>query len=321
MPKDYYQTLGVSRNASQAEIQKAYRNLARKHHPDVNPGDKKAKERFQEVQEAFDVLNDPKKREMYDRYGSSFQQAGGGQPGGGGTWTFSGDFEDIDLSQFFGERFGGGPAGGFAEMFGQFAGAGPTAGAGRRGRARARPPRQGADIEAELEIPFATAVTGGESQVTLQRGDQTETLAIKIPAGIEDGKKMRLRGQGEPAPGGGPAGDLLLTVRVAPHPFFQRDGKNLIVQVPITVGEAAAGAKVDIPAPRGTLSLRVPAGSSSGKKLRAKGQGIAPKDEPPGDLIAELQVVLPSPIDDASRELLQDFDRRNPMNPRASLRW
>jgi DnaJ-class molecular chaperone len=327
MAKDYYNTLGVSRNASQTEIQKAYRDLARKYHPDLNPDDKQAKQKFQEVQEAFDVLNDAKKREMYDRYGSSFQQ-GGGAPGGGpgGTWTFTGDLDDVDLSQFFGERFGGGGAGagsgagGFAEMFKQFGGAAGAAGAGRT-RSRRRPPQQGADVEAELEIPFAIAVVGGETHVTLQRGGQAETLAIKIPAGIEDGKKMRLRGQGEPGIAGGPPGDVLLTIRVAPHPFFMRQGKNLLVKVAITLGEAVSGAKVDVPAPRGTLSLRVPPGSSSGAKLRAKGQGVAPKDEPPGDLIAELQIVLPPTIDDQSKEVLADFDHRNPMNPRATLKW
>jgi curved DNA-binding protein len=330
MAKDYYHTLGVSRDASQADIQKAYRELARKHHPDLNPDDKGAKQKFQEVQEAFDVLNDPKKREMFDRYGSSFEQ-GGGTPGGpgGGTWTFSGDLDDVDFSQLFGERFGGGAhggtPGGFAEMFRQFGGeaAGEPGGAAprRRGGRRARAAQQGADLEAELEIPFATAVGGGQAQVHLQRGDQADTLAIKIPPGIEDGKKMRLRGQGQPGIGGGPPGDVLLTIRVAPHPIFQRQGNNLVVKVPITLGEAVSGAKVDVPTPRGTVSLRIPPGSSTGTKLRAKGQGVTPKDEPPGDLIAELQIVLPPALDEESKELLRDFDRRNPMNPRTTLKW
>jgi DnaJ-class molecular chaperone len=322
MAKDYYHTLGISRNASQAEIQKAYRDLARKYHPDLNPNDKGAKQKFQEVQEAFDVLNDPKKREMFDRYGSSFEQAGGG-PGGGGTWTYTSDMDDVDLSQFFGERFGAGTPGGmggFAEMFRQFGGTAGEAGTGRRGRSRARA-AQGADIEAELEVPFTTAVGGGEAHVQLQRDGQAETLSIKIPAGIEDGKKMRLRGQGQPGLGEGPPGDVLLTIRVAPHPVFQRQGNNLVVKVPITLGEAVSGAKVDVPSPRGTVSLRIPPGSSTGTKLRAKGQGVAPKDEPPGDLIAELQLVLPPSLDEESKELLREFDRRNPMNPRTTLRW
>jgi curved DNA-binding protein len=318
MAKDFYHTLGVGRDASQAEIQKAYRNLARKYHPDVNPDDKQAKQKFQEVQEAFDVLNDPKKREMYDRYGSSFQQAGAGP--GGGPWTFTaGDAEDIDLSQFFGERFGGGREGGFpggfAEMFQQFGGA---AAGGRRGRTAVR---RGADIETELEIPFATAVSGGEVRISLHRNGRAEELKVKIPAGIEEGKKMRLRGQGEEGIGGGPAGDVLITVHVAPHPHFQRRGKDLLVKVPITLGEAAAGTKVDVPTPRGTVSLRVPPGSSSGVKLRARGQGVVPKGESPGDLIAELQIVLPPSLDEASKEYFQEFDRRHPLTPRSELRW
>ena len=320
MAKDYYHTLSVGRDASQAEIQKSYRDLARKYHPDLNPDDKAAKEKFQEVQEAFDVLNDPKKREMYDRYGSSFQQAGAG----GGPWMHSsGDFEDIDLSQFFGERFGGGAGtgagtGGFAEFFQQFGGAG----GGPQARTRTRTPgRRGADLEAELEVPLATAVLGGEAQIVLRRDGRDETITVKVPPGIGDGQRIRLRGQGQPGAGGGPDGDVFLTIHVAPHPFYQRRGKDLHVRVPITLGEAAGGAKVDVPTPHGTVSLRVPPGSSSGTKLRARGQGVAPKDETPGDLIAELQVVLPPSLDEQEKETLRELDRRHPSNPRSELRW
>jgi DnaJ-class molecular chaperone len=316
---DYYKTLGVSRDAAQAEIQKAYRDLARKHHPDLNPDDKTAKKRFQEIQAAFDVLNDPSKRELYDRYGSSFENMKGARPGGGPAWGGQpgAGVEDVDFSQFFGERFTGDPSGGFADIFSQFRRA--QAGGGRRKRAQ---PSRGADLEHELQVPFATAVTGGEAQVTVRRGDgKVHNISVKIPAGIGDGKKVRLRGQGEPGPGGGPAGDILITVRVAPHPWFTRRGNNLHLQVPVTLGEAAAGAKVDIPSPNGTVTLSVPAGSSSGTKLRVRGQGIAPASGTPGDLIAEVQIVLPPGIDQESRDWFKKFDEAHPMKPRARVQW
>ncbi len=250
MPEDYYQILGVRRDASQAEIQKAYRELARKYHPDMNPGDKDAKKKFQRIQNAFEVLNDPKKREMYDRYGSSFETFRAGGPRGGTTWSTGPEggfaFEDIDLSQFFGERFGGAGID-LGEIFNQF-----RRGASTRSRTTTRQ-RRGADLEHEITIPFTTAVTGGEVEFRVLRpSGQAETIAVKIPPGIEDGKRIRLRGQGERIEGG-TAGDLLLTVHVEPHAWFQRKGNDLIVRVPVTLAEAALGAKVDIPTPTGTL--------------------------------------------------------------------
>jgi DnaJ-class molecular chaperone len=322
MAEDYYKTLGVRRDASQDEIQKAYRNLARKHHPDVNPSPD-AKKKFQEVQAAFDVLNDPQKREMYDRYGSSFESRGHGPQGGPQWQTHAGGpqagqgFEDFDFSQFFGERFGGGDAGiDLGDILGQFRRGGssrPRTGGGRR--------RRGTDLEHELEIPFTTAVTGGEAQISVQRADgHVETISVKIPPGIEGGKKIRLRGQGEPAAGGTP-GDILLTVRVAPHPYFQRKGNDLSVKVPVTLGEAVLGAKIDVPTPRGTVSLQVPPGSSSGKKLRIKGQGVVPKNGSPGDLLAELQIVLPKEIDEEAKQMVRKLEERSPKDIRANLRW
>jgi curved DNA-binding protein len=324
MAEDYYKTLGVPKNASQAEIQKAYRELARKYHPDMNPNDKTAKKKFQQVQAAFDVLNNPEKREMYDRYGSSFETMGGGGPQGAQAWTWSpgaagpGGFsaEDIDLSQFLGERFGQESPGGVGDLFGQFRRA-----AGKF-RKPAGAPRQGADLLHELQIPFTTAVTGGEVQVGVQRpSGKTETLSVKIPAGIEDGKKIRIRGQGQPAGRGGTPGDILITIHVAPHPYFQRRGNHLLVRVPVTLGEAVGGAKVDLPTPRGTVTLNVPPGTSSGTKLRVKGHGVTPKNGLAGDLLAEIQVVLPKQLGDADRQAIRQIDQHYSQDPRKDLRW
>jgi DnaJ-class molecular chaperone len=314
MAEDYYTTLGVPRTASAEEIQKAYRQLVRKFHPDKNPDDPKAKEKFQQVQAAFDVLNDPKKREMFDRYGSAYESvgAGGGPqarpwPGGAGGQQY-----EVNLEDLFG---GGAGAGGFGDFFRQFG----QRGRGADGRAR---PAAGADIEHELAVPFATAVLGGEAQIGLRRADgRTESIRVKIPVGIEDGKKIRLRGQGEQGTGGGPAGDILIRVHVTPHPVFRRHGKNLDVTVPITLAEAIQGAKIDVPTPHGTITVTVPPDSSSGKKLRLKGQGVKAADGSAGDLFADLQVVLPKNLSDDDREQLGTIAARYADNPRTELKW
>jgi DnaJ-class molecular chaperone len=316
MEQDYYRILGVPRSASNDEIQKAYRVMARKHHPDMNPDDAKAKERFQAVQKAYEVLSDPQKRELYDRYGSSFESAAGAPRGGWNTQAEPGGVrvEDIDLSQIFGDRFGTEASGGFADMFRQFT---------RGGHRASRPPRAGRDIEYELPVSFQTAIRGGETQVMVQRGTADhETLTIKIPPGIEDGKKIRLRGQGEPSRGGGESGDLLLTVRVAPHPFFQRRDNHLEVKVPITIEEAIVGASIDVPSPDGVITLKVPAGSSSGKKLRVRGHGVGGRNKPNGDLLVELQIVTPA-VREISPEAADTIRklRLGPANPRGDLRW
>ncbi|RIK83632.1 MAG: J domain-containing protein [Planctomycetota bacterium] len=317
MDEDYYSILGVPRSASQADIQKAYRQLARKYHPDVNPDDGSAKTKFQQVQRAFEVLNDAKKREMYDRYGSGFEQAGQGGPQGGPfqwrTTSGGGGPEGFDFSQMFGES-----GGGFADIFRKFAG-GAAAGPSAAGRTA---PRRGADLHHELTVPFATAVKGGEVEFAVLREDgKQETIRAKVPAGIEDGKRIRLRGQGGAAPRRGQPGDIIMTIHVAPHPCYTRRGNHLDVKVPVTLAEAALGAKVDLPTPDGVVTLTVPPGSSSGKRLRLKGRGIAAKGEPPGDLYAELQIVLPEKLDEASLDLIRKLAPLGPDRPRRDLAW
>jgi DnaJ-class molecular chaperone len=324
MANDYYAILGVKRDATAADIQKAYRQLARKYHPDMNPGDESAKKRFHEVQTAFDVLNDEKKRALYDRYGSNFEAVGSGPSPGGGSYTWSGpsggqEFE-FDLGELFGGRgpeFGGagGPGGGFADIFKQFNRRAP----GGRTAPRAR---RGADIEHEITVPFRTAVTGGEAAIAVERQDgKIDTINVKIPAGIEDGKRIRVRGQGEPGQSGAPAGDILLTIHASAHPHFTRRGNRLDVRVPVTLAEAIEGAKIDIPTPQGTVSVSIPPGTSSGKKLRIKGHGVKSAQGEPGDLFAEIMILLPTSLSDEDRQQLAAIAERYPQDPRANLRW
>ncbi|MFM8414237.1 MAG: DnaJ C-terminal domain-containing protein [Planctomycetota bacterium] len=319
MAEDYYETLGVPRTASAEDIRKAYRELARKYHPDLHPDDAAAKEKFKKVQNAFDVLNDPSKREMYDRYGSSFEGVGaggpqggwGGGPFGGGAGGFPGGGE-IDLESLFGG------AGGFEQIFGR--GAGGRAGRGRRRAAQA----PGQDVQARIDIPFRLAIDGGKTDVRVDRGGKAETITVTIPQGIPDGARMRLRGQGLPGSGGGPAGDLLLEVHIEPHPVFRRSGDTLEVTLPVTLAEAIEGAKVDVPTPWGTIALRIPPRTSGGRKLRAAGMGVRHANGSKGDLIAEVQIVLPADGDAAAVERLLEAARAaeaGAADPRAGLRW
>jgi DnaJ-class molecular chaperone len=310
MSEDHYQTLGVNRTATADEIRKAYRELARKYHPDLHPDDESAKEKFKQVQSAFDVLSDPSKREMYDRYGSAFEGFAPGGGGGfrGGSGPFPGGFPggggEIDLESLFG---GGG---GFAEMFG----------GGRKSRGRKRSAAtSGGDLSAEIQVPFKLAIQGGTTDVRVDRGGGGETITVKIPQGLPDGSRMRLRGQGLPGSGGGPAGDLLLLVRVDPHPLYRRDGDTLEVRLPISLAEAIDGGKVDLPTPWGTISLKIPPMTSGGRKLRAVGMGVRHADGTAGDLIAEVQIVLPAEIDAdlAARARTASLASE----PRAGLRW
>ena len=319
MSEDLYQILGVSRTASKDEIKKAHRKLALKFHPDKNPG-KEAQERFKRIQEAYDVLSDDEKRAAYDRYGADFERIRGG-----GFQGAPGGFDGLDLDQIFGGRAGAGAGaggagggfnfeGGFSDFFEQMM----AGSAGRASSSRTRntrpAPQRGENLRHELELPLELVVRGGETEFYLN----DEKLAINIPPGIKDGAKMRLRNQGSPSPNGGERGDLILVIKTSPHPHFRRSGQNLELSLPISIREAILGTSVDVPTPSGTVGLNIPAGTSSGKKLRLKGQGIGGSDGS-GDMLVQIQIVVPETIDEESRELIEQFSDRNPVSIREEL--
>lgn len=324
--RDYYEILGVSRDASADQIKRAYRSMARKYHPDVNPGDKSSEKKFQEAQSAYDILGDPEKRKLYDQYGrAAFEGMGAGPRADASEWAYqqSGPGpEFVDFSQFFGPgarvhmRPDAGPTidpdaasgGFFEEILGRVRG-------GRRG------PRKGRESEASMTVPFLTAVKGGETTIDVVRtSGGRETLSVKIPPGTDSGAKLRLRGRGEPGEAGAPAGDLIIQVEVAPHPYFSRDGRDLLVDVPVSIDEAVLGARVAVPTLDGTRTLPVPAGTSSGQKLRLRGQGVPGRgDKPAGDLFVVVRVVVPRPVDAESQDLIRKFAERNPLHPREGL--
>ena len=320
--RDYYEVLGVARDATPEAIKKAYRGMARKYHPDVNPGDKAAEGKFKEVQQAYDILSEPEKRALYDRYGTAAFEgmAAAGPRTSASEWTArfgEPGHETIDFSEFFGSfGQGGGVHGGEQGGAGIFEDL-----LGKMRSSRPSKPRGGRSIEAHLTIPFLTAVRGGETSINVQRGEgQAENLVVKIPAGVDTGAKLRLKGQGEPGPKGGQRGDLTIVIAVEPHPYFKREDRNLLVEVPISVPEAVLGARIDVPALDGMKSLSIPPGSSSGMKLRLKGQGVpASGGKTEGDLFVQLKIVVPRSVDDESKRLIQQFADRTKQNPRAGL--
>jgi curved DNA-binding protein len=300
---DYYQVLGVARSASADEIKKAYRKLAREYHPDMKPNDPVAAEKFKQVQEAYSILGDEQKRKQYDQFGTAFPGGGPGGPAGGGpfryTWHTGGEVP-FDIN----ELFGGG--GGFEDLFGH--------------RAGPRTARRGEDLHADVRIPFVTAALGGSVDVRVGHGGRVETLSVRIPAGVNDGTVIRLSGQGEPSPRGGPSGDLLLTVHVEPHPFFRRDGADILIDVPVTPAEAVLGAKVDVPTlAEGNVVVTIPPGTSSGMKLRLRGKGITDKASgTTGDQFVVVKIVVPRDPGDQLKSLYRQIAKHD-VNPRSGL--
>lgn len=316
--KDFYKMLGVERTATQEKIKKAYRKLAKKYHPDVNQGNKAAEEKFKEITEAYAVLSDTAKRKQYDALGpdgfhSDFdfsRFSGGGfrpRPGqrvyhfstGSGGRGFNFDFSGLE--DIFGSFFGGG-----GDPMQSFGGrADPT-----RSFAGGRVPTS--DLTYEMAIDFLTAVKGGEVEVAVEG----ERIRVQIPPGVESGQKIRLAGRGRPAPGTA-RGDLFISLTVRPHKQFERNGDDIHVELPVTVTEAALGSTIAVPTIDGTSEVTLPAGSSSGRKLRLKGKGVYRRTGGRGDLYVKVSIVVPKKLDKKSKELLKEFARRNPGDPRS----
>jgi molecular chaperone DnaJ len=371
--KDYYKALGVPKTATAAEIKKAYRSLARKLHPDANPGDASAEERFKAVSEAYDVLSDPDKRKEYDEaralFGSGRMRGGFGTPGGAGGPRAGAGSTSFDLGDLLGA------GGGLGDLFGGIFGRG----------GRSQPAHRGADVEAEVTLSFSDAAHGATIPLTLSGPHEcvtckgsgakpgtatrvcpkcsgtgsssrnaggfafaepcrecrgrglvvddpcptcggtgeavtSRTLRTRIPAGVADGQRIRLKGKGEVGAGGAPAGDLVILVHVTPHKVFGRKGDNLTVTVPVTFPEAALGAAVKVPTLDGpTVTVKVPAGTSSGRVLRVKGHGMTRRDGTRGDLLVTTEVRVPQQLTPEAKEALEAFAAATPGDPRADL--
>ena len=316
--RDLYEILGVPRKASLEDVKKAYRRLAKKYHPDVNPGNKQAEEKFKEITAAFEVLGDEKRRKLYDEFGADSLRTGfdekradeyrrwkrQGAPPGGMPFDF-GDFETVnvgdmgsfDFGSIFGDLFGGGARGRV-----RTARRGPVA-------------MPGQDVLGEVQVSLRDAVLGAERDVRIDG----RTLRVKIPPGVGDGARIRLAGQGGPGQNGGPAGDLFLEVKLAVHPHVRREGKDLYLDLPVTVPEAVSGAEVRLPTFEGPVALRVPRGAQSGMRLRLRGKGLPDlKGGPRGDLYAVVQVVLPK-ASDAVEKAVRPLEALYEGDPRAGI--
>jgi curved DNA-binding protein len=315
--RDYYEVLGVPRDASEEDIRRAYRKLARQYHPDVNK-DPGAEDRFKELSEAYEVLRDPEKRQRYDQLGPNWkagQDVSGAQGDQGFEGFDRGGFDDVRVD-FGGSGFGGGFGGGdFSDFFESMFGAGRRGGSagGRRARGSNGFSSRGTDQEATLELSLQEAAAGGRKRISLGDGRDYE---VEIPRGVRDGQRIRLAGEGSPGPGGGPTGDLFLRVRIRPDPRFRVEGRDLYVDLPVAPWEAALGASADVPTLTGSSRVKVPAGSSCGRRLRLRGQGMpGPRDEQ-GDLYATVQIKVPKRLSTDEREAFERLAEVSNFDPR-----
>jgi len=325
--KDYYKILGVPENAGVDEIKKVYRRLAKKYHPDYNPNDKKAEERFKEISEAYAVLSDPQARAKYDQMRKL---------GAGGQFDFSNfdyepffrsfgkggrGFSDLkfDLGAMFRDIFGMGDVGGFDDVVvetGPGKGGAFWSSAGRRAGSTMR----GRDVEMEVELDFLSALSGTTIKIAPQYLGRA--LEVKIPAGVDNGSKVRVAGKGEQGYEGGKSGDLYLVIRIRPHPFFRREEENIICDVPVTFKEAALGAEIEVPTVDGKAYVRIPSATQSGQKLRLRGKGAQRVDgSGRGDQIVVVKIVVPKNLSERAKRLIEDLDSIHPENPRKDLFW
>ena len=301
MDDELYSVIGVSKDASEKELKKAYRKRAREFHPDLNPGDDEAEARFKKLSAAYEVLSDPKKRALYDEFGADAEKIGydperaeeyrqwqrraqasaGFRGGAGGPFGGAGGASYADLEDLLGDLF-------------------------RRQGGRPRGPTPGGDIEASLMVSFRDAVLGSTAAIELPAvdGSGSTRVSLTIPKGVQDGQRLRLRGKGQPGREGGPAGDLYVRIQVSEHPVFRREDRDLHVEVPVTIPEAMVGARVEVPLLDGSVRVKVPPGTQNGARLRLRGKGVAPAKGDPGDLIVSLTLVMPDGGDEETREQL-----------------
>jgi curved DNA-binding protein len=309
--KDYYQSLGVPRTASEADLKKSFRKLAREFHPDVAKDKKRAEEKFKEINEAYEVLSDPTKRKKYDELGANWKQGAEyrpppGQGNFGGSQAFRGG-RTTNAEEF---SFGGT---GFSDFFEQIFGSQGRGGFGRgQNFANEELAERGRDVEGDIMVTLEEAARGSIRSVSVRHGTRTETHQVKIPAGVTEGQKLRITGRGEHGSGGGAAGDLYLRVRLAKHPDFEIENRNLIYEAELAPWEAALGTEISVPTLDARVNIKIPAGTQSGQKLRVRGRGLG-KD---GDLLVVTKIVVPTKISDAEKKVWEQLKRESKFNPR-----